>query len=220
MLIEFSGLDCAGKSTQIDLLKSYLEDKGYATKVVWSRGGYTPGIETLKSIVRRGKSKKPEDQTAEERKAKVACEPQGGKVLLWLSIVDLVRYWGFTFKRWSKGNKVLVCDRYFWDTFIDFQLKYKDVNFEDWTVWKILKRVYRKPDVSFVLTITPEESVRRSELKFEPFPESEEKRKMRLDKYLEEIDNGRWQYVIDCMRLIEEIHADIISKVDENFSNA
>ena len=220
MLIEFSGLDCAGKSTQIDLLKQYLEDKGLKVRVVWSRGGYTPGVETLKRIVRGGKVKKVEEQTAEERNAKVAREPQGGKLLLWLSIADLVRYWGFTFKRWSKGNNVLLCDRYLGDTYIDFQLKYKGANFENWTIWKILKRVYRKPDVSFVLTITPEESIRRSELKFEPFPESEEKRKLRLNKYLEEIRNGRWQHVIDCMRPIEEIQADIISKVDENFNNA
>ena len=220
MLIEFSGLDCAGKSTQIDLLKHYLEDKGLKVRVVWSRGGYSPGVETLKRIVRGGKVKKVEEQTAEERKAKVAREPKGGKLLLWLSIADLVRYWGFTFKRWSKGNNVLLCDRYFGDTYIDFLLKYKDSNFEDWTIWKILKRVYRKPDVSFVLTITPEESIRRSELKFEPFPESEEKRKLRLNKYLEEVRKGRWQFVIDCMRPIEEIQADIVSKVDENFSNA
>ena len=82
MLISFSGLDCSGKSTQINLLKEYLEDKGYEVRVVWSRGGYTPGVEFLKSIIRGGKSKAPEEQTAEERTAKVAREPKGGKLLL------------------------------------------------------------------------------------------------------------------------------------------
>ena len=52
MLISFSGLDCAGKSTQISLLKEYLQGKGYEVSEVWSRGGYTPGIETMKKILR------------------------------------------------------------------------------------------------------------------------------------------------------------------------
>ena len=75
---------------------------------------------------------------------------------------------------------------------------------------------YRKPDVSFVLTVTPEESMRRSELKFEPFPESKEKREIRLNLYLQEIKNGRWQYEIDCMRPIESIQEEIRRIVDEN----
>ena len=99
MLIEFSGLDCAGKSTQIGFVKSYLEEKGYRVQVIWSRGGYTPGIEALKNIVRKGGNKKPEEQSVEERNAKMAREPQGGKLLLWLSIAELVRYWGCSFKR-------------------------------------------------------------------------------------------------------------------------
>lgn len=216
MLIEFSGLDCAGKSTQIALVKSYLEEKGYKVQVIWSRGGYTPGIEFLKTIVRGGKSKKPEEQTVEERNAKMVREPQGGKLLLWLSIADLVRYWGCSFKRWSKGKNVILCDRYFWDTKIDFDLKYSKVDYQNWTIWKLLKKVYRKPDCSFVLTVTPEESVRRSGLKFEPFPEPEEKRAIRMNKYLESIKAGCWQYEIDCMRPIEEIKNEIITKLNEN----
>lgn len=220
MLIEFSGLDCAGKSTQISMVKSYLEQKGYNVRVVWSRGGYTPGIEALKNIVRGGKSKRPEDQTVEERKARMSREHQGGKLLLWLSIADLVIYWGYTFKTWSYNKNVVLCDRYIWDTKIDFDLKFKKIKYQSWLIWKLLMKVYKKPDCSFVLTITPEESIRRSNLKFEPFPESLEKRDLRLKKYLEAIENGRWQYEIDCMRSIEEINKEIIIKIDENINNA
>jgi len=216
MLIEFSGLDCAGKSTQINLVKSYLEEKGYNVRVVWSRGGYTPGIEALKKIARRRNGKRLEEQTKDERVAKMNREPQGGKLLLWLSIADLVRYWGFTFKGLSKGKNVLLCDRYIWDTQIDFKLKYKKIDFEKWLIWKLLQKVYRKPDCSFVLIVTPEESVRRSSLKFEPFPESENKRELRLNKYIEAIKSKRWQYEVDCMRPIDEIKNEILTKLDEN----
>lgn len=216
MLISFSGLDCSGKSTQITLLKDYLRVKGYSVEEVWSRGGYTPGIEKLKKLLRGGRSKTPEAQTEEERQTKVAAEPRGGRFLLWLSILDLVHYWGCSFKRKSKKNRILICDRYYWDTYIDFSLKYPKIRFDRWLVWKWMTARYRKPDVSLVLTVTPEESMRRSALKFEPFPEPQEKREARLNHYLEEIKNGRWQYEIDCMRPIEPIQEEIRRIVDEN----
>lgn len=213
MIISFSGLDCAGKSTQIDLLRKYLEEKGRKVEIVWSRGGYTPGIDFLKRLVRRD-NRKPEERTEEERKAMVERPPRGGKLLLWLSIVDLIRYWGFSFRKKSRGEKVLICDRYFWDTYIDFNLRYPKSGFERWFSWKILKRTYKRPDCAFCLTITPEESMRRSSLKFEPFPETEEKRKQRLNEYLKCIDEGRWEYVIDCMRDINTIQKEIMGIVD------
>jgi len=214
MIISFSGLDCAGKSTQIDLLKSHIIEKGYKPKVVWSRGGYTPGISFLKSLVRKD-NRKPEERTAEERKAMVERKPRGGKLLLWLSIIDLILYWGIIFRGKSNGKKALICDRYFWDTYIDFKLRYPRSNFEDGLLWKLLIKMYLRPDCDFCLTVTPEESMRRSSLKFEPFPESEEKRKKRLEEYLRCINEGRWTNVIDCMRDIEMIQNEIVSIVDK-----
>lgn len=219
MIIEFSGLDCAGKSTQISLLQKHFENKGYNVKVIWSRGGYTPGIMWMKGIVRGG-NKKPEEQTEEERMAKANGKPAGGRLLLWLSIFDLVIYWGCCFRFWDKKRTVIFCDRYFWDTYIDFRIKYPQVRFDKWVVWKCLSVMYKKPDCSFVLTITPEESIRRSGLKFEPFPESEEKRALRLNLYLDEIKNRRWQHEIDCMRSIEDIHNELKEKADENIGDA
>ena len=52
-LIAFSGLDGAGKSTQIELLCARLRAGGLEPTVVWVRGGYTPIFERVKSVVRR-----------------------------------------------------------------------------------------------------------------------------------------------------------------------
>lgn len=220
MLIEFSGLDCAGKSTQIDLLKKDLENGGLVVKVVWSRGGYTPGIMWLKNLVRWGKEKSVEQQTDEERLAKINRKPKGGRFLLWLSIIDLIIYWGMIFPMWSRRERILLCDRYYWDTLIDFRIKYPNVQFEKWLVWRILNVAYKKPDCSFVLTITPQESMRRSTLKFEPFPESEERRKYRLELYMNEIKKCRWKTIVDCMRSIDSIYNEIRLKVHENLRDA
>ena len=48
MLLTFSGLDGAGKSTQINLLVDWFEKRGNKVSCLWARGGYTPGFEILK----------------------------------------------------------------------------------------------------------------------------------------------------------------------------
>ena len=52
MIIVFSGVDCAGKSTQIELLKKEFLGHGIKSQSLWSRGGYTPGFELLKKLLR------------------------------------------------------------------------------------------------------------------------------------------------------------------------
>tara|TARA_B100001971_G_C17974441_1_gene424085 strand:- start:38 stop:184 length:147 start_codon:yes stop_codon:yes gene_type:complete len=42
-IIVFSGLDCSGKSTQIEFLDEIFSKKGQKSLVFWSRGGYTSG---------------------------------------------------------------------------------------------------------------------------------------------------------------------------------
>lgn len=51
-LIVFSGLDCSGKSTQIEFLQKEFSDKKTKNLVFWSRGGYTPGFQKLKDLLR------------------------------------------------------------------------------------------------------------------------------------------------------------------------
>ena len=53
MLISFSGIDSSGKSTQILKVVEYFKSRGRKTKVIWSRGGYTPLFNIFKSILRK-----------------------------------------------------------------------------------------------------------------------------------------------------------------------
>ena len=50
MIIVFSGLDGAGKSTQIEILRKKLMHGGSSSKILWARGGYTPCFELVKTI--------------------------------------------------------------------------------------------------------------------------------------------------------------------------
>lgn len=53
MLIAFDGIDCTGKSTQIKLLKNYLELQGRAVLVVKEPGGTELGAEIRKLLLER-----------------------------------------------------------------------------------------------------------------------------------------------------------------------
>ena len=52
-LIVFSGVDGAGKSTQIELLEIELGEQGRSFVRCWARGGYTPLFTFCKRLLRR-----------------------------------------------------------------------------------------------------------------------------------------------------------------------
>ena len=56
--ISLSGIDGAGKSTQLKLIKADLERRGNYVICLWTRGGNTAGINALKNLMRRIAGKK------------------------------------------------------------------------------------------------------------------------------------------------------------------
>lgn len=212
-MITFSGIDCSGKSIQIENVKRILDDRGYKCKVIWSRGGYTPGIEFVKNIIRTDKNGTKADHEA--YRASVHKSSKKRKLLLWFSIIDLIAYYGIYFRLIEFMGSTIIADRYIWDTYIDFKLKYDEFKFEGWFVWRLVEKIHLKPKHSIMYIIPAEESMRRSNLKFEPFPETIEQRKVRIEQYLGEIEKGRWSDVIDSQESIEKV----LKKTMEIISN-
>lgn len=206
-MISFSGIDCSGKSTQIDLLVKKLEAEGKKSEVIWSRGGYTPGVDFLKKIIRGGKTTTKEERL--EQSAKVNENPKKRKLLFLASLMDLWRFYTISLR--IKGiGKTIICDRYIWDTYIDFKMKYPEYDFEHGFWWRLTLKTMVKPEPSFCLFIPAEVSMYRSSLKDEPFPEPIEVRRERIDWYMRELKNKRWQYEIDATKPIQEVFQSIV----------
>ncbi len=212
-MISFSGIDCSGKSTQIELLCRELDARHRKYQVVWSRGGYTPGIEWVKKQLRRGKEPSREEHLAQS--AAVNANPKQRKLLFLGALMDLWLYYSIVLRVKEWCGTLVICDRYIWDTYIDFCMKYPEYDFEHGFWWKLTLKTMVKPKPSFVLFIPAEESMRRSDLKDEPFPEPIEVRDERIRRYLCEVDRGRWQHTVDAMVSIDEVFAQIREKVSE-----
>lgn len=210
-MISFSGIDCSGKSTQIDLLVKKLEAEGKKSEVIWSRGGYTPGVDFLKKIIRGGKTTTKEERL--EQSAKVNENPKKRKLLFLASLMDLWRFYTISLR--IKGiGKTIICDRYIWDTYIDFKMKYPEYDFERGFWWRLTLKTMVKPKPSFCLFIPAEMSMFRSSLKDEPFPEPIEVRQERIDWYVRELKNKRWQYEIDATKSIQEVFQSIVEVIE------
>ena len=184
-IVAFSGVDGAGKSTQIERLLDRFAGLGIRSRYVWSRGGYTPGMERLKGLLRRAPRSAmpaPGDASARSHAFKNGAIR---RAWLGLAIVELLWLYGVRIRIWRRLGLWVVCDRYLLDTRVDFRLRFPADRVERWPLWRLLERVAATPDAMFLLLVPVEESLRRAALKHEPFPDSLEERARRLATYRE-----------------------------------
>ena len=182
-LITFGGLDGAGKSTQIALLTDYLVKSGRKPVYIWTRGGYTTLLQGLKTLSRRFLSRRLPPSGNCSQRSQAFSKWWVRRLWLSLAMLDLLWVYGVQI-RWHRyrGRRVL-CDRYLWDTAIDFRLNFPQEKLDDYWLWRLLEIISPQPDASFLMLLSVEESVRRSEMKGEPFPDPPEVLRQRLAYY-------------------------------------
>ena len=213
MIVTFSGMDGAGKTTQINKLISNIENNNKDVSYIWARGGYTPGFELIKKIIRKvfGKSV-PEAGHSIARK-KIISRPYVSWVWLNIAMFDMAILYGVIIRLKLLFGYTVICDRYIDDTALDFKLNFPHMKFENMFLWKLLNFIAPSPDKSFLFLIPVEVSMQRSQQKNEPFPDSKEILKIRLNSYN---DNNLFcqdkYFVVDGTKNIEEVER-IIDKV-------
>lgn len=210
-MISISGIDGAGKTTQIEILKDYWEKRGKIVKVLWGRGGWSPGIITIGKMIKVFTKMNKKERL--EYRANVHSNPKKQKILLILSILDLYQYFGFLYRLHNIFASILICDRYVWDTYVDFKVNYSGFDFENWFIWKVLLKIIPKPVHSFMLYISADESLTRCVAKNELDIECIANKKDKVALYEAMMLQKKWRHVLDGTLSKEKISQNILSAV-------
>lgn len=183
-LIVFSGTDGAGKSTQIDLLVSRFRAHHVEPVVLWTRIGYSPGMERIRRLARRilgNKMIPPPGQS--EARDRAMRRPGIRRIWLTLSMLDLIWRWGWMVRWYRWCGRVVICDRYWLDSDLDLRLQFSDDRAADGWLWKCVVACCPRPDLAFLLRIPLEDYRQRSIQKREPFPLSDDEFQARWRHY-------------------------------------
>ncbi len=181
MLISISGVDGSGKSTYAEFLLDILNFCELKTHFFWSRVGSSDFLKPFSRISKTLHGFKNNKQSSGHAETFIEATQRRkdlfGKsfvlrvVGLFILLVEML--WQYFFKvripLWRK--KVVICDRYIYDTLVDISVRYGiDLNsFEGKLFAKILTAFAPKPDMAYVLNISFEEACKRKEVDKEEF---------------------------------------------------
>lgn len=208
-LIALSGIDGAGKSTQLNLIKKHFEKNGKSVICLWTRGGSTSGINGLKDFIRKFAGKRLPPSGHSNKRDQMLKKLWIQRLWLSLAILDLLRIYTILLRWWFVRGKLVICDRFLWDTLIDFKLMFPGVLVKDWLLWKILVWFTPVPDKSVLLIIPLNESEKRCSQKHDPFPDTPIMRKERYKLYETESNMHHWE-VIDSTMSVNLVFEKII----------
>ncbi len=215
MIIVMSGVDGAGKSTQINLISAYCKELNYRVKVLWARGGYTPLFKILKRILRvSAKGKTGSSIYVGSSRVKILKNKYVSWLWLNVATLDLILFYAIYARFLSACGLVVICDRFIEDTFLDFTLNFQESFNPDGILWRILRKISPKPSNSFLLLVPVDVSIYRSKLKNDPFPDSNEVLEWRYSKYNDSsLFSGDRYTLIDATMSIEDVKNNILSEL-------
>lgn len=211
-LVIFSGTDGAGKSTQIELLSSRIEQAGKHVLRIWARGGYTPLFRFMKHIYRRFAGSELNRAGPSEERTRKFQSRLVRRVWLSIAILDLTLFYSVWMRLARIGSDYILCDRYIEDTLLDFQRNFPQEDVSRWLLWRLLTWSAPQPDHRFLFIVPPDVSERRSRQKNEPYPDSSETLEWRYSRYTGMSESGCW-CVIDGRDPLELINARIVSEL-------
>ena len=208
MIVSFSGIDSAGKTTQIDLLLEYCKEHNIKAKKVWGKARVTPGVIALKELFRKDKNLNAEEKV--EYREEVFKNPVKEKLLYIASMLDLCWYWGIYYRLLNLVNQYVICDRYLWDTYVEINCDFAGIDINKSLLWKIVRTIVPKPKVSFVFVVPADVSLARDREKNAAGIEKIEVKKKKIDLYMKCIDANCWTNVMDGMNPIDELNKQVI----------
>lgn len=143
MFISFEGAEGAGKTTQISILKNYLETKGFEVIVTRQPGGTDLG-KSIRTLIL--------DPEQPDKPSAIAE--------LFLYMADRGHNVETLIKPSLEQGKIVICDRYT-DSTIAYQGFGRNIDIEKLEVLNNIATTSLKPDITFVLDLPVEEGIKR-----------------------------------------------------------
>jgi thymidylate kinase len=157
ILISFSGIDGAGKSTQIEKLRSYLVEAGVAVRELtfWDNVVMFPGLRSgfSRVVLQSDGSVGTPDRPANRNDKNAQSLPLLlGRAALY--IFDVMNLRNIVAKATSQDGGVVIFDRYIYDQLAAMPM-------DSWlarSYARLLLKLSPRPDISYVLDAIPEEA--------------------------------------------------------------
>jgi thymidylate kinase len=212
LLITVSGIDCSGKSTQIEHLREYLRDRGLKTQTFWYRPGYSNELDAIRALIRSLRPDLiPEAGRSAERQR--AFETSGVSET-WIAVALLDMFWQYCVKLrlMLKQYDCVICDRYLADAALDFALKFPERDVSESDVFRLIEFLAPTPVLQLMLVIPHDVMLDRMEEKEEPFPDPPKLRDARFDAY--SALSRRPVFVeIDASRSISDVRTQVLDEL-------
>lgn len=153
-LVSFSGIDGAGKSTQIEALRARMAETGVQVRVIpfWDEVARLKNLrETSGHKIFKGDKGVGSPERPIERRDKNVRSRTMSVVRLFLYTVDAFSL-RFVVRRALRSEAgFLICDRYAWDELVNLNLRNPFMRFYVRCIAKLIPR----PDVSYILDADP-----------------------------------------------------------------
>jgi thymidylate kinase len=162
MLVVFSGLDGSGKTRHIESLIRAFQTCEIHPLYIWSRAGSSPVIRHLLKLLRLFKPKTDGKKNySHEEKERVFPR---NRMTTWawrvINSIDLVFYYFFRITLPLIFGRVVIADRYVYDSMVDLEDVSQTMNFQR-PAYKWLKSLTPSPDIHFYLDLSPDIIVQR-----------------------------------------------------------
>lgn len=145
-IITFSGVDGSGKSSQLELFRKELENKG--VKAAYFHAVHFSAPQAAKRLFARSSSK------PGEAKAITKSSSLGVLLRKTVLLLDLYRFHRYLKRLERSGVTYLISDRYFYDSLVN--IAYLDGTTLSTPYANFSARFIPKPDKAFFLSVSPE----------------------------------------------------------------